>query len=71
MKIIGKEAYKIVSALVVTLLATIGAALVITTNKTDSNKIQTTVQFNSHVPIIMNFTKIGKKNPYSEKIIKS
>ena len=62
LKIIGKEAYKIVSALVVTLLATIGAAFVITTNQTDSNEIQTTVKFNSDVPIVVNFTKIGKKS---------
>ena len=66
LKIIGKEAYKIVSALVVTLLATIGAALVFATNKTDSNEIQTTVNFNSHVPIIVNFTKIGKKSLFRE-----
>ena len=68
MKIIGKEAYKIISALVVTLLATIGAAFIITTNQTDSNKIQTTVKFNTHVPIV-DFTKPGKKS-FSRQFLK-
>ena len=59
--IIGKEAYKIISALVVTLLATIGAAFIITANQIDSNK-PTTVKVNSNMPMIVNFTNTGK-NP--------
>ena len=59
MVLIGKEAYKTITALVVTLLATIGAAYIITSNQTDSNEM-TTAKFNSKVPMIVNFTKTGK-----------
>ena len=54
MIIIGKEAYKITSALVVTLLATIGAALVITTTQTESEEIleKSTAMFNYQEPTL-------------------
>ena len=65
--IIGKEAYKIASTIVVTLLATIGAAVVISTTQMNSSDIleKTTVKFNTQVPMNVNFTKAGKKIIYT------
>ena len=71
-RIIGKEAYKITSTIIVTLLATIGAALVITTTPTGSiEKEKTTSKFNK-VPVNMNSTTTGKRNllTYTENVLK-